>query len=330
MAPGSTEPDARPPDERQAAQHVVRLADEAVDRERPRVDEEHADGVVDPALGHAHDGDRLGGAQHLEMERAEADAGEAGGPHAHGAIALDGATGADHAVRRAPEGGGGADPVRGDATARRRSAPACRPTPRPARGPEQGPGRAGSARRPRRGARRRPGRDRGRGRHRCAWSRPGRSQAHPPPARMSRSANITRPCTTRSGDTGVTPQPALSGRSAEPAGRIPVVALRSAYARPGALVGAATYGREVTDLRVPDAPADLPRTLGALRASGHEHRTVKEELRDNLLARLRRGRGPRSRASSASRTPCARSSSAPSSPATTSCSSASAARARPA
>ncbi|MDG4792978.1 sigma 54-interacting transcriptional regulator [Micromonospora sp. WMMD1082] len=39
-------------------------------------------------------------------------------------------------------------------------------------------------------------------------------------------------------------------------------------------------------------PADLPGTLGALRAAGHRYRTVKQELRDNLLARLRDG-GPR-------------------------------------
>lgn len=34
---------------------------------------------------------------------------------------------------------------------------------------------------------------------------------------------------------------------------------------------------------------DRPATLGALRASGHEFRTVKQELRTNLLARLRTG-----------------------------------------
>ncbi|GAA2846742.1 magnesium chelatase [Actinoplanes cyaneus] len=38
-----------------------------------------------------------------------------------------------------------------------------------------------------------------------------------------------------------------------------------------------------------ETPADLPRTLGELRASGHEFRTVKEELRDNLLHKLRSG-----------------------------------------
>ncbi|MEU4221754.1 sigma 54-interacting transcriptional regulator [Actinoplanes sp. NPDC026623] len=40
---------------------------------------------------------------------------------------------------------------------------------------------------------------------------------------------------------------------------------------------------------VPTPPTDLPRTLGVLRAGGHEFRTVKQELRDNLLDRLRRG-----------------------------------------
>jgi magnesium chelatase subunit I len=36
-------------------------------------------------------------------------------------------------------------------------------------------------------------------------------------------------------------------------------------------------------------PAGLPRTLGELRAAGHQYRSVKEELRDNLLARMRSG-----------------------------------------
>ena len=48
----------------------------------------------------------------------------------------------------------------------------------------------------------------------------------------------------------------------------------------------------MTDPHLPDAPADLPRTLGALRASGHEHRSVKDELRENLVARLRSGDDP--------------------------------------
>ena len=43
---------------------------------------------------------------------------------------------------------------------------------------------------------------------------------------------------------------------------------------------------------VPAPPPGLPTTLGALRASGHVHRTVKEELRDNLLARLAAGDDP--------------------------------------
>ncbi|MGS2616433.1 magnesium chelatase [Micromonospora sp. LZ34] len=40
---------------------------------------------------------------------------------------------------------------------------------------------------------------------------------------------------------------------------------------------------------IPVPPADLPGTLGALRAAGHRYRTVKQELRDNLLARMRAG-----------------------------------------
>jgi magnesium chelatase subunit I len=34
------------------------------------------------------------------------------------------------------------------------------------------------------------------------------------------------------------------------------------------------------------APPELPRTVGDLRASGHRHRSVKAELRDNMLARM--------------------------------------------
>ncbi|SCE70549.1 magnesium chelatase [Micromonospora mirobrigensis] len=40
---------------------------------------------------------------------------------------------------------------------------------------------------------------------------------------------------------------------------------------------------------IPVPPADLPGTLGQLRAAGHRYRTVKQELRDNLLARMRTG-----------------------------------------
>ena len=36
-------------------------------------------------------------------------------------------------------------------------------------------------------------------------------------------------------------------------------------------------------------PAGLPTTAGELRASGHRYRTVKQELRENLLARMRDG-----------------------------------------
>ncbi|WP_197378491.1 sigma 54-interacting transcriptional regulator [Mycolicibacterium mengxianglii] len=37
------------------------------------------------------------------------------------------------------------------------------------------------------------------------------------------------------------------------------------------------------------SPNDLPRTIGELRASGHQERGVKQELRENLLARLSAG-----------------------------------------
>jgi magnesium chelatase subunit I len=40
---------------------------------------------------------------------------------------------------------------------------------------------------------------------------------------------------------------------------------------------------------VPGRPRHLAATLGELRASGHVHRSVKEELRENLLTRLRAG-----------------------------------------
>jgi magnesium chelatase subunit I len=49
-------------------------------------------------------------------------------------------------------------------------------------------------------------------------------------------------------------------------------------------------GRVTTPNQVsPVPPADLPGTLGALRAAGHRYRTVKQEIRDNLLARMRSG-----------------------------------------
>jgi magnesium chelatase subunit I len=50
--------------------------------------------------------------------------------------------------------------------------------------------------------------------------------------------------------------------------------------------------RSTTAALPPHPPADLPASLGALRASGHQHRSVKDELRDNLVARLRDGLDP--------------------------------------
>src|SRR5215218_7876055 len=53
-------------------------------------------------------------------------------------------------------------------------------------------------------------------------------------------------------------------------------------------VCAATHGRASVAC-VPTIPAGLPRTVGELRAAGYAYRTVKEELRENLLAEMRSG-----------------------------------------
>lgn len=37
------------------------------------------------------------------------------------------------------------------------------------------------------------------------------------------------------------------------------------------------------------SPSNLPRTVGELRAAGHRERGVKQEIRENLLARLAEG-----------------------------------------
>ena len=42
----------------------------------------------------------------------------------------------------------------------------------------------------------------------------------------------------------------------------------------------------------PHTSQPAPATLGALRASGHTYRGVKEEIRDNLLAMMRAGEDP--------------------------------------
>lgn len=48
------------------------------------------------------------------------------------------------------------------------------------------------------------------------------------------------------------------------------------------------YGQQVTNF-APSVPADFPRTLSALVASGYQSRTVKQEMQANLLTRLREG-----------------------------------------
>ena len=59
-----------------------------------------------------------------------------------------------------------------------------------------------------------------------------------------------------------------------------------------ARLGKQAYGQRVTEHRTPLIPSDLPTTLGTLRASGHEHRSVKDELRENLVDVLRSGDDP--------------------------------------
>ena len=48
-----------------------------------------------------------------------------------------------------------------------------------------------------------------------------------------------------------------------------------------------THGSQTTETRHPS-----PRTLGELRASGHVFRSVRDEIRNNLLTALREGRDP--------------------------------------
>jgi magnesium chelatase subunit I len=58
------------------------------------------------------------------------------------------------------------------------------------------------------------------------------------------------------------------------------------------LIGGKAPKRDSVDAVTYTPPNELPRTVGELRASGHRYRTVKQELRDNLLTQLRTG-GPR-------------------------------------
>lgn len=77
----------------------------------------------------------------------------------------------------------------------------------------------------------------------------------------------------------------------------PLIGTRAVIApgRAGVRVpGGPTYRHAVTAnvhrLHIaPTWPGDLPTTLGELRASGHVHRSVKAEIRENLLRRIRAG-----------------------------------------
>jgi magnesium chelatase subunit I len=56
-------------------------------------------------------------------------------------------------------------------------------------------------------------------------------------------------------------------------------------------VSAVPFDEANSDLSpVPPWPSHLPRTVGALRASGHVHRNVKAEIRSNLLELMRAGK----------------------------------------
>ncbi|MGH3575926.1 MAG: hypothetical protein ACRDUW_29610, partial [Pseudonocardiaceae bacterium] len=53
-----------------------------------------------------------------------------------------------------------------------------------------------------------------------------------------------------------------------------------------------TFHRQRGSTQPAEPPANLPRTVSALRASAHVQRDVKGEVRANLLAALRSGRDP--------------------------------------
>src|SRR5437660_4028798 len=70
------------------------------------------------------------------------------------------------------------------------------------------------------------------------------------------------------------------------------------FGRTGRRVRAAHGTRSVTEVTalpvvpLPVVPQELPKTLGTLKTSGHEHRTVKAELRANLRTMLAAGDDP--------------------------------------
>ena len=60
--------------------------------------------------------------------------------------------------------------------------------------------------------------------------------------------------------------------------------------RPLAATSPATYRRGVNESVTTNPPGERPTTLGALRAEGHVQRSVKQEIRENLLAAMDDGR----------------------------------------
>jgi len=71
-------------------------------------------------------------------------------------------------------------------------------------------------------------------------------------------------------------------------GRVPGTRLLNFGPAPLALAAPATYGQQVTTF-APAPPTGLPSTRRELLASGYRPRTVKQELQDNLMQRLRDG-----------------------------------------
>ena len=57
-------------------------------------------------------------------------------------------------------------------------------------------------------------------------------------------------------------------------------------------IGCGVWGGRANVVTVTSAPVELPRNVGELRAAGYVPRSIKAEIRDNLLAELRAGRDP--------------------------------------
>ena len=114
----------------------------------------------------------------------------------------------------------------------------------------------------------------------------------------------------------------------------PPQSVRSAWVAGRHTVPTRTHGtshlREIRKEKGFVTTAERPRTLGELKASGYQVLPVREEMRKNLIAKIRSRAKTSSPASSATKRPSSRTSRTPSSPARTSSSWANAARRSPA